>query len=61
MIAGTPLLTRKEGRCDIEGESVTPHGIALQAVERHAHGVLWLRYGADGGLRSVRDAIDLHP
>jgi len=29
---------------DVEGENVTPHRLALEAVERRADDVLWLRY-----------------
>jgi 2,5-diamino-6-(ribosylamino)-4(3H)-pyrimidinone 5'-phosphate reductase len=35
---GTPALF------DVEGENATPHRLALEAVERLADGVLWLRY-----------------
>jgi hypothetical protein len=29
---------------DVEGENVTPRRLALEAVERRADDVLWLRY-----------------
>jgi riboflavin biosynthesis pyrimidine reductase len=35
---GTPALF------DVDGENVSPHRLALEAVERRADDVLWLRY-----------------
>ena len=38
---GTPALF------DVDDDDVTPHGLALEAVERRAGDVLWLRYRGD--------------
>jgi riboflavin biosynthesis pyrimidine reductase len=38
---GTPALF------DIDGDDVMPHALALEAVERRADGMLWLRYRVD--------------
>ena len=39
---GTPALF------DIDGDDVMPRSLALEAVERRADGVLWLRYRVEG-------------
>lgn len=39
---GTPALF------DVEGDDVTPHRLALEAVERRADDILWLRYRVEG-------------
>jgi 2,5-diamino-6-(ribosylamino)-4(3H)-pyrimidinone 5'-phosphate reductase len=42
---GTPALL------DIDGDDVTPRALALEAVERRAADMLWLRYRVDGTSR----------
>lgn len=41
---GTPALF------DVEGDDVIPHRLSLEAVERRADDVLWLRYRVDPGV-----------